>query len=118
MYFTMVWRLRNRIFCLEAVKPSILLGFVAFWARKSLPGGLREASGGALGPLLAAFGRSWRLLAGLERLLERYWRLLGDLAEKLDFVDSSSEFLFYRGYCWCWKPPGGRGWLLGWPKWV
>ena len=33
---------------LEAVKPRILCGFVAFWARKSLPGGLREAFGGAL----------------------------------------------------------------------
>ena len=33
---------------LEAVKPRILWGFVAFWARKSLPGGFREAFGGAL----------------------------------------------------------------------
>ena len=41
MYFTM-------FLGLEAVKPCILRGFTAFWARKSLPGGLREASGGAL----------------------------------------------------------------------
>ena len=33
---------------LEAVKPHSLRGFVAFLARKSLSGGLREASGGAL----------------------------------------------------------------------
>ena len=33
---------------MEAVKPRILRGFVAFWARKSLSGGLREAFGGAL----------------------------------------------------------------------
>ena len=33
---------------LEAVKSRILCGFVAFRARKSLSGGLREASGGAL----------------------------------------------------------------------
>ena len=33
-------------FGLEAVKQRILRGFGAFWARKSLPGGLREASGG------------------------------------------------------------------------
>ena len=31
----------------EAVKPRILCGFVAFWARKSRSEGLREASGGA-----------------------------------------------------------------------
>ena len=49
MYFTMVWRLRNRVF--QDRKPSnnvFLSGFVPFWARKSLSGGLREASGGAL----------------------------------------------------------------------
>ena len=49
IYFTMVWRLRNRFFLgLEAVKPVFYVGFVAFWDRKSLSGGLREASGGAL----------------------------------------------------------------------
>ena len=33
---------------LEAVKPRILCGFVAFWALKSIPGSLRDAFGGAL----------------------------------------------------------------------
>ena len=71
-------------FWLVAIKLCILYGFVTFWARESLPGGFREASGGARGPLL---GRSWQLLGALGGfwatpwLLSappgRSWRLLG-----------------------------------------
>ena len=87
---------------LEAVKPRILRGFTAFWARKSLPGSLREASGGLLGRSLAALGASWALLAALGRLLGRSWRLLGPSWVLL------GRFWNLPGRAWgSFWPPGG-----------